>query len=253
MIFFISIIIHHSSFIIMKALIFAAGKGTRLKPFTNHHPKALALVNGIPLLERNIKYLQSFGINDFVINIHHFGEQIIDFLEKNNNFDSHIEISDERNELLETGGGLVFARKFLDFEQDFIIMNADILTNLNISEFVKQHQEKKNLVTLAVSDRKSSRKLLFNPEMILRGWLNVETGEQRLAEFNKGFKALAFSGVHCINPKIFNKIKRSGKFSIMEEYLDLMHTEKIHGVEHKANLVDVGRPESVLEAEKIFK
>lgn len=237
----------------MKALIFAAGKGTRLKPFTDHHPKALANVNGVPLLERNIKYLQSYGINDFVINVHHFGNQIIEFLKDNQNFGAHIEISDEKDQLLETGGGLVFARKFLDFEEDFLILNADILTDLNITEFVKYHQEKKDFATLAVSDRKSSRKLLFNPEMVLRGWVNIDTGEQRLAEFNKGFKPLAFSGIHCINPAIFGKIKRTGKFSIMEEYLDLMHTEKIHGFEHQAKLIDVGRPESVLEAEKHFK
>ncbi|WP_332028843.1 nucleotidyltransferase family protein [Kaistella sp.] len=237
----------------MKALIFAAGKGTRLKPFTDHHPKALAKVNGVSLLERNIKYLQSYGINDFVINVHHFGNQIIEFLKDNQNFGAHIQISDEKDQLLETGGGLVFARKFLDFEEDFLILNADILTDLNISEFVKYHQEKKDFATLAVSDRKSSRKLLFNPEMVLRGWVNIDTGEQRLAEFNKGFKPLAFSGIHCINPAIFSKIKRTGKFSIMEEYLDLMHTEKIHGFEHQAKLIDVGRPESVLEAEKHFK
>lgn len=237
----------------MKALIFAAGKGTRLKPFTDHHPKAMAKVNGIPLLERNIKYLQSFGINDFVINVHHFGQQIVDFLKENNNFNAKIEISDEHAELLETGGGLVFARRFLDFGEDFLIMNADILTDMNITEFVNYHQKNKDFATLAVSDRNSSRKLLFNEDMILRGWMNVQSGEKRLAEFNKGFKALAFSGIHCINPEIFNKIKRTGKFSIMEEYLDLMLTEKIHGYEHDARLVDVGRPESVLEAEQIFK
>ena len=237
----------------MKALIFAAGKGTRLKPFTDYHPKALARVNGVPLLERNIKYLQSYGINDFVINIFHFGEQIVEFLKEHDHFGANIEISDEKDQLLETGGGLVFARRFLDFEEDFLILNADILTDLNITEFVEYHQEKKDFATLAVSDRKSSRKLLFNPEMVLRGWVNVETGEQRLAEFNKGFKPLAFSGIHCMNPAIFGKIKRTGKFSIMEEYLDLMHTEKIHGFEHQAKLIDVGRPESVLEAEKHFK
>lgn len=237
----------------MKALIFAAGKGTRLAPFTNHHPKALALVNGVPLLERNIKYLKSFGINDFVINVHHFGEQIVDFLKKNNNFNSNIEISDEHAELLETGGGLVFAKHFLDFGEDFLIMNADILTDMNISDFVEFHKKKNDFATLAVSDRKSSRKLFFNENMILRGWLNVQTGEQRLAEFNKGFKTLAFSGIHCINPKIFDKIKRTGKFSIMEEYLDLMHTESIHGYEHFSALIDVGKPESVKEAENYFK
>ena len=96
----------------MKALIFAAGKGTRLKPFTDHHPKALAKVNDVPLLERNIRYLQSFGISDFVINVHHFGDQIVDFLKSNNNFNAKIEISDESEELLETGGGLVFAKRF---------------------------------------------------------------------------------------------------------------------------------------------
>lgn len=237
----------------MKALIFAAGKGTRLKPFTDHHPKALAVVNEIPLLERNIKYLQSFGINDFVINVHHFGEQIVEFLKKNGNFGAKIEISDEHEALLETGGGLVFARKSLDFGEDFLIMNADILTNLNLNSFVKYHQEKNDFATLAVSDRQSSRKLLFNDDMILKGWLNSQTGETRLAEFNNNFRPLAFSGIHCVNPEIFNKIKRTGKFSIMEEYLDLMATEQIHGYEHNADLIDVGKPESITEAEKIFK
>ncbi|CAD7804344.1 UTP--glucose-1-phosphate uridylyltransferase [Chryseobacterium aquaeductus] len=237
----------------MKALIFAAGKGTRLKPFTDHHPKALAKVNGIPLLERNITYLKDFGITDFVINIYHFGSQITDFLKQNNNFNCNIEISDECDELLETGGGLVFAKKFLDHGEDFIIMNADILTNINITDFVKYHQSLNDFATLAVSDRQSSRKLLFNEDMVLRGWLNVQTGEQRLAEFNKGFKPYAFSGVHCINPIIFDKIKRTGKFSVMEEYLDIMQTEKIHGFVHNSILIDVGRPESVIEAEKYFK
>lgn len=104
---------------IKKALIFAAGKGTRLKPFTDNHPKALAVVNNVPLLERNIKFLQNYGINDFVINVHHFGEQIIDFLQEKENFGAKIEISDEKNELLETGGGLVFAKKYLENEENF--------------------------------------------------------------------------------------------------------------------------------------
>ncbi len=237
----------------MKALIFAAGKGTRLKPFTDHHPKALAKVNDVPLLERNIKYLQSFGINDFVINVHHFGSQITEFLKANNNFNAKIEISDESEELLETGGGLVFAKRFLDHGEDFIIMNADILTEININDLVEYHKKMKDFATLAVSDRESSRKLLFNDDLILRGWLNIQSGEQRLAEFNKGFKAFAFSGVHCINPLIFNKIKRTGKFSVMEEYLDLMQTEHIRGFLHQSILIDVGRPESILEAERHFK
>jgi NDP-sugar pyrophosphorylase family protein len=238
---------------IKKALIFAAGKGTRLKPFTDSHPKALALVNDVPLLERNIKYLQSFGVTEFVINVHHFGEQIVEFLEKNNHFGAKIDISDEKDELLETGGGLLFAQKYLENEENFLIMNADILTDLNIHELVKFHETHLPLATLAVSDRNSSRKLFFNSEMVLKGWMNKNSGETKMAEFNNDFKELAFSGIHCINSSIFDKIKRRGKFSIMEEYLDLMFENNILGFQHEARLIDVGRPESVIEAEKYFK
>ena len=238
---------------IKKALIFAAGKGTRLKPFTDSHPKALALVNDVPLLERNIKYLQSFGVTEFVINVHHFGEQIVEFLEKNNHFGAKIDISNEKDELLETGGGLLFAQKYLENEENFLIMNADILTDLNIHELVKFHETHLPLATLAVSDRNSSRKLFFNSEMVLKGWMNKNSGETKMAEFNSDFKELAFSGIHCINSSIFDKIKRRGKFSIMEEYLDLMFDNEILGFQHEARLIDVGRPESVIEAEKYFK
>lgn len=238
---------------IKKALIFAAGKGTRLKPFTDSHPKALALVNDVPLLERNIKYLQSFGVTEFVINVHHFGEQIVEFLEKNNHFGAKIDISDEKDELLETGGGLLFAQKYLENEENFLIMNADILTDLNIHELVKFHETHLPLATLAVSDRNSSRKLFFNSEMALKGWMNKNSGETKMAEFNNDFKELAFSGIHCINSSIFDKIKRRGKFSIMDEYLDLMFDNEILGFQHEARLIDVGRPESVIEAEKYFK
>ena len=238
---------------IKKALIFAAGKGTRLKPFTDSHPKALALVNDVPLLERNIKYLQSFGVTEFVINVHHFGEQIVEFLEKNNHFEAKIDISDEKDELLETGGGLLFAQKYLENEDNFLIMNADILTDLNIHELVKFHETHLPLATLAVSDRNSSRKLFFNSEMVLKGWMNKNSGETKMAEFNNNFKELACSGIHCINSSIFDKIKRRGKFSIMEEYLDLMFENNILGFQHEARLIDVGRPESVIEAEKYFK
>ena len=238
---------------IKKALIFAAGKGTRLKPFTDSHPKALALVNDVPLLERNIKYLQSFGVTEFVINVHHFGEQIVEFLEKNNHFGAKIDISDEKDELLETGGGLLFAQKYLENEENFLIMNADILTDLNIHELVKFHETHLPLATLAVSDRNSSRKLFFNSEMVLKGWMNKNSGETKMAESNSDFKELAFSGIHCINSSIFDKIKRRGKFSIMEEYLDLMFENNILGFQHEARLIDVGRPESVIEAEKYFK
>ncbi len=237
----------------MKALIFAAGKGTRLKPFTDLHPKALAPVNGIALLERNLRYLQSYGINDFVINLHHFGDQIRDFLTQNQHFGASIEYSDESSALLETGGGLLFAKPLLENESDFLIMNADILTDLNLKEFINAHKSTDNLVTLAVSERNSSRKLLFNADGLLKGWQNSASGEIRLAQPAQDLTPLAFSGIHCVNSQLFDKIKRTGKFSIMDEYMDLMGPQKIHGFKHNARLVDVGRPESVIEAEQYFK
>lgn len=237
----------------MKAFIFAAGKGTRLKPFTDQHPKALAKVNGVALLERNIRYLQSFGINDFIINTHHFGEQIVEFLEENKNFNANIEISDESRELLETGGALVFAKEYIQQEEHLLIMNADILTDLNIHDFINFHLSSENFVSLAVSDRKSSRKLLFDDEITLQGWRNETTGETILNNTDKNLKPLAFSGVHCINTNLLKAMSRTGKFSIMEEYLDLMKDYQLKGYQHNATLIDVGKPESIAEAEQYFK
>ena len=237
----------------MKAMIFAAGMGTRLKPFTDNHPKALAQVNGVPLLERNIKYLQSYGINDFVINIHHFGGQILAFLAEYDNFGANIEISNESDELLETGGGLLFAKRFLENEKTFLIMNVDILTDLNITNFINIHELKGGMVTLAVSDRDSTRKLMFNDKMYLKGWKNLTTNKKTVVGGIFKLRELAFSGVHCVNSEIFTKITRTGKFSIMDEYLDLMREDIIIGYQHTANLIDVGKPESVAEAEKLFR
>jgi len=241
--------IQHPTF--SKAILFAAGLGMRLKPFTDKHPKALAIVNGKPLLQRNIEYLKSFGITDFVINVHHFADQIIDFLKSNENFGVNIQISDESDEVLETGGGLVKAKDLLGNEP-FLVMNVDILTNLNISDLMKFHSENQPLVTLAVSDRESSRKLLFEENGELKGWKNLNSGEKIIASENP-LTEKAFSGIHIINPNIFEKMPTSGKFSIMKTYMELMKTDKILGFDHSGGiLVDVGRPESVLEAEKYF-
>ena len=237
----------------MKAMIFAAGLGTRLKPFTNNHPKALAVVNGKPLLQRNIEYLKSFGIDEIVINVHHFADQIIEFLEENNYFGIEIIISDETDQVLETGGGLVKAKA--NFEEDFLVMNVDILTDLNLAEFIKAHRENKALVTLAVSDRNSSRKLFFNEKNELKGWRNLKTEEEiKAVDSLDNCKDLAFSGIHVISPALFDKITEKGKFSIMKVYMDLMQTESIIGFDHSGGiLIDVGRPESVTEAENYFK
>lgn len=237
----------------MKAMIFAAGLGTRLKPFTENHPKALAIVNGKPLLQRNIEYLKSFGIDEVVINVHHFADQIIEFLEENNYFGIKITISDETDQVLETGGGLVKAKT--NFKEDFLVMNVDILTDLHLTNFIKAHQENKALVTLAVSDRNSSRKLYFNDKKELKGWRNLKTEEEiKAVDSLDDLNDLAFSGIHVINPALFDKITETGKFSIMKVYMDLMKTESIIGFNHSGGiLIDVGRPESVLEAEQYFK
>lgn len=234
-------------------MLFAAGLGTRLKPFTENHPKALAPVNGKPLLQRNIEYLKSYGVTEVVVNVFHFADQIIDFLNEHNNFGITIHISDERPEVLETGGGLVNAKHF--FEDDFLVMNVDILTDLNITEFIKAHQKFNAIVSLAVSDRDSSRKLLFDENNQLQGWRNLSTNEEILATNNsENLKELAFSGIHIIQPKLFNSINFEGKFSIMKVYMELMKTDTILGFDHSGGiLIDVGRPSSVLEAENIFK
>ncbi|SMC49836.1 nucleotidyltransferase family protein [Moheibacter sediminis] len=235
----------------MKAILFAAGLGTRLKPFTDNHPKALAVVNGKTLLERNIEYLKSFGINEFVINVHHFTDQIKDFLGSKNNFGVTIHISDESDEVLETGGGLVKARKFLE-NDTFLVMNVDILTDLDITHLIQVHEKHKPIVTLAVSDRTSSRKLLFEKDMWLKGWKNHSTGE-KIIESDEVLIEFAFSGIHIIEPELFAMLPKSGKFSIMTNYMELMKSEIIMGYDHSGGkLVDVGRPESVTEAEKMF-
>ena len=237
----------------MKAMIFAAGFGTRLKPFTDKHPKSLCKVNGVTLLERNIKYLKSYGFYSLVINVHYFADQIIHFLEQNNYFDCQIEISDEREKILETGGGIVKAQHLLE-NDDFLLMNADILTNLNLNQLVEQHKKNNHLATLAVLDRESSRKFLFSQENLLCGWENITTGEQKIAKIENEYKKLAFSGIHIVSPSIFPKIKQTGVFSITETYLDLAKTEAIFGFEHTNDLfVDVGTPASVLKAETLFK
>lgn len=235
----------------LKAMLFAAGLGTRLKPFTLNAPKAMFPVNGKPLLQRNIEYLKSYGIQDFIINVHHFADKILDFLEENDNFGVNIQISDEREELLETGGGLLKAKALLG-DNPFLVMNSDILTDMPLDEFIAFHFEKNPLASLAVSDRKSTRKLLFNQENILCGWKDLRNGDSIIA--NSNYKdELAFSGIHIIAPKFFDLNTFSGKFSIMKPYLELMKTQELIGFNHTGyKLLDVGKLESVPLAEKMF-
>ena len=236
-----------------KAIIFSAGLGTRFKPWTDTHPKALALVNGKSLLQRNIEYLQQYGIKDVVINIHHFPEQIMDAIKKNNGWGSNVIISDETNEVLETGGGLMKAKHVLENGQPFFSLNVDILTNLDLKKLMAFHQQHKPLVTFGVTNRKSSRVLLFDTDNRLCGWKNLQTGEEKISINKPNLIQKAYSCVVIYEPEIFSLIKQKGKFSIMDSYLDLAAGHVILGYDHSGdNLVDVGKPESVAVAEKLF-
>ena len=243
----------------MKAMLFAAGLGTRLKPFTDSHPKALAEVNGKTLLERNIRYLQKFGITEVIVNVHHFADQIIEAIEKNKGWGSTITISDERDAVLETGGGLKKAAWYFEGRQSFVVMNVDMLTDLDLGELILQHQQEKPLATLAVTQRNSSRYFLFDWRGHLCGWRNVQTGEEKphdlktSVEDYEELKMKAFSGIHIIDPIIFSLIKQEGKFSMVDVYLDLMQKNKINSFDHTGGiLVDVGKPESIIKAAELF-
>lgn len=237
----------------MKAMIFAAGLGTRLKPFTDNHPKALAVVNNKPLLQRNIEYLKGYGINEFVINVHHFPDQIIDFLKEHNNFGCKVNISNETDALLETGGGLKKASDYLKGNTPFLVMNVDMLTNLAIDKMIAFHNAGKALATLAVKRRETTRYFLFNDKNELCGWQNTKTGEEKIKRQERDLTPKAFSGIHIIAPQIFDLIKQEGKFSMVDVYLDLCNKHTIKGFDHTDDiLLDVGKPESIQQAEALF-
>lgn len=237
----------------VKAMILAAGLGTRLKPFTNQHPKALAEVNGKTLLQRNIEYLMQFGVRDIIVNVHHFADQVIAHIEAHDGFGARISVSDEREQLLDTGGGLFKASWFLKDSDPFILMNADILTDLDLNGMLQAHQQQNPLATLAVTLRQSSRYLLFDESDLLCGWENAVSREQKLSRSSANFIPKAFSGIHVISPDIFNASELSGKFSVIDLYLSLSHDHAVLGYDHSGSrFIDVGKPGSVEEAANMF-
>jgi NDP-sugar pyrophosphorylase family protein len=236
----------------MKAMIFSAGLGTRFKPWTDSHPKALAVVNGKSLLQRNIECLQQYDIDEVVVNVHHFADQIVDAIKKNKGWGSKITISDESDEVLETGGGLLKAKEFLS-DDTFLTINVDILTEINLKYFLAQHQQQSSLITVAVTDRNTSRYLLFNKYNRLVGWRNKSTGEEKIVIQAKDMFEKAYSGMAIFQPAVFDLIRRSGKFSLIDVYLDLAPENKIAAFDHTGEkLIDVGKPESVSAAEQMF-
>jgi len=237
----------------MKAMILAAGLGTRLKPWTDHHPKALAVVNGKSLLQRNIEYLQQHGIYDVMVNVHHFAHQIIEAINAAKGWGSKVVISDETDAVLETGGGLKKAAWYLQHEQAFVLMNVDILTDLDLTDMLQQHIHNQALATLAVTNRTTSRYFLFDDAGTLCGWQNVNTGEQKISRSAATLNPKAFSGIHAISGDVFPLIQQEGKFSMVDVYLQLASHHVIKAYDHSGNkFIDVGKPESVEKAAALF-
>jgi MurNAc alpha-1-phosphate uridylyltransferase len=247
----------------MRAMILAAGLGTRLKPFTDHHPKALALVNGKSLLQRNVEYLLSYGISEIIVNVHHFADQIVNTIHHNNGWGANITISDETDEVLETGGGLLRAANYFEQEESWLVMNADILTDLDLHKMIEadnayaQKAEGDLVATLAVTDRTSSRNLIFNQAGTLCGWKNNTTGEEKwalpLRDPNTAVPK-AFSGIQIVHAAFLQEVQLRGKFSLIDAYLQLAQHYAIHYYDHSDGiLLDVGKPESLEKAATLFK
>ncbi|ANH83613.1 nucleotidyltransferase [Niabella ginsenosidivorans] len=236
-----------------QGMIFCAGLGTRFKPWTDKHPKALAVINGKSLLQRNVEYLQQYGIRHVIVNVHHFADQIIEAIEKNKGWDSEIAISDETDAVLETGGGLLKAKPLFKPGEKFITCNADILTDLDINRLIDFHEANKPLISLAVGERKTSRYLLFDENDTLCGWRNIATGEEKIARRGATLIQRSYDCVVVFEYEVFSHIPFTGKFSLIDLYLHLAKTHIIKGFRHQADRwIDVGRPESVAPAEQLF-
>ncbi len=239
----------------MKAMILAAGLGTRLRPLTNDRPKALVEINGRTLLEIAIARLRQFGVRELIINVHHFAGMVIDYLKANGNFGLRVEISHE-DVLLDTGGGLKKAAWF--FLEDgpagapFILHNVDVLSTIDLGRMLEFHQQSRALATLAVQPRESSRYLLFDRQMQLCGRRLVKEQKTELARPASDPEPLAFTGIHVISPRLIGMMSEEGVFSIIQGYLRLSaQGEKITGYRAEGDYwLDLGRPENVQRAEE---
>jgi len=217
-------------------MILAAGLGTRLKPFTDEHPKALFESEGTTLLEHSLRHLRNHGITEVIINVHHFPDQILQFLELNGNFGMRIAISDETDMLLETGGGLKKAAWFFADCDAFAVRNVDVITSLDLTAMIRMHLAAKPLATLAVRKRATARYFLFDEKMRLSGWINKRTGEQRIRRLKKRLTPLAFSGIQVMSPGIFPLITETEKFSLTNLYVRLCEDHVIQGYEDRSPL-----------------
>lgn len=242
----------------MKAMLFAAGLGTRLRPLTDHLPKALVQVNGKPLLQLAIERLKLAGCRSIIVNVHHFAEQVVGFLDANGHFGIQIAISDESSLLLDTGGGLKKAQWFFEDGQPFLVCNADVLTNMDLAKFYQHHARSGRIATLAVRQRPTSRYFLFDENMRLKGWQNAKTAEIKYCTTagmpgDQALSPWAFSGIHAVSPTIFHYMPQDGPFSIVDTYLQIAASEPVVGYPHNDDQwLDVGRPETLELATKLF-
>jgi NDP-sugar pyrophosphorylase family protein len=236
----------------MKAMIFAAGLGTRLRPLTNDRPKALVEVNGVSLLELNIRRLMHFGVREIIVNTHHFSEKIEALLREKNNFGIRIEVSHEVERPLETGGGLKKAAWFFDDGAPFLICNADVLSNIDLKKLYAAHLANDAIATYAVQKRDTSRYMLHDRAGVLCGWMNTKTKTVRMGRMGKDLEMCSFSSFHAVSPRIFETMPHDDFFSIIDWYLAICDTYKIMGWRHDADIwCDVGKPETLLEAAEI--
>ena len=240
----------------MKAMILAAGLGTRLRPLTNDRPKALVEVGGRTLLEITLARLRMFGISEVIVNVHHFAEMVVEYLKARNNFGMRIEVSRE-DELLDTGGGLKRAAWFFledsaGRDEPFILHNVDVISTIDLRRMLQFHNEYQSLATLAVQERETSRYLLFDKQLRLCGRRAGRDGTPELVRDGRKVKALAFSGVHVISPRIFSMMTEDGAFSIIPTYLRLTaQDENIFGFRaDEYSWRDLGRRENVAQAEQ---
>ena len=243
----------------MKAMILAAGLGTRLRPLTDDRPKALVEVAGRTMLEITLARLREFGVREVIVNVHHFADTVVEYLKANGNFGMRIEVSRE-DVLLDTGGGLKKASWFfLDDngrgDEPFILHNVDVISTIDLARMLQFHTEGQALATLAVQDRKTSRYLLFDEAGQLCGRRSRGDGKTELVRPSQQVQALAFSGIHVISSRLFSMMNEEGAFSIINSYLRLAaQGEKI--LSFRADNYywrDLGRPENVAQAAEDFK
>ena len=238
----------------MKAMIFAAGLGSRLQPYTNDKPKALVSLNGEPMIADVIKKLLEAGVTEIVVNLHHFGNELRNYL-NNHNFGLTIHFSDESSFLLDTGGGLKKAAEYFKDGQPFFAYNVDILSNIDLKKMYHQHLKNKAIATLAVRNRNTSRYLLFDNDFELSAWENVLSSELRLIKGKReDLQAFAFSGIQVIDPAIFKYMTETGKFSIIDFYLRIANTECLKAYIHNEDYwFDLGTIKQLEEAVKFLK